>query len=105
MTPPFGLHGKITATVGNGDALADLLLEAAAGLESVPGCLLYMVSRDPSHAEAVWVTEAWVDREAHAAALQLDSVREQITRAMPIIARPPEGTELRPVGGKGVDLR
>ena len=34
MAEPFGLHGKITATQGNGDALAALLLEAAAGLEA-----------------------------------------------------------------------
>ncbi len=104
MAEPFGLHGKITATKGNGDALVELLLAAAAGLESFPDCLLYLVSRDPSEPEAVWVTEVWTDREAHAASLQLEAVREQITRAMPMIAKPPEGTELRPAGGKGVDL-
>ena len=104
MAEPFGLHGKITATQGNGDALAALLLEAAAGLESVPDCQLYLVSRDPAEPEAIWVTEVWTDREAHAASLQLDAVREQIARAMPMIAKPPEGTELRPAGGKGVNL-
>jgi quinol monooxygenase YgiN len=104
MAEPFGLHGKITATTGNGDALADLLMEAAAGLEAFPGCLLYLVSRDPDDADAVWVTEVWTDRSEHAASLQLDSVKAQIARALPIIAGPPEGRELRPVGGKGVAL-
>ena len=76
MAEPFGLHGKITATQGNGDALAALLLEAAAGLESVPDCQLYLVSRDPAEPEAIWVTEVWTDREAHAASLQLKAVRD-----------------------------
>ena len=57
MAEPFGMHGKITVTKGNGDALVELLLAAAAGLEELPDCLLYLVSRDPSEPEAVWVTE------------------------------------------------
>ena len=103
MAEPFGLHGKITATQGNGDALAALLLEAAAGLEAFRTASS-VVSRDPAEPEAIWVTEVWTDREAHAASLQLDAVREQIARAMPMIAKPPGGTELRPAGGKGVNL-
>jgi quinol monooxygenase YgiN len=104
MAEPFGLHGKITATEGNGDALAALLMEAAAGLEAVAGCLLYLVSRDPENPDAVWVTEVWTDRSEHAASLQLESVQAQIARALPIVAAPPEGRELRPLGGKGIDL-
>jgi hypothetical protein len=35
--------------------------------------------------DGVWVTEVWESEAAHAASLQLDRVKEQIARAMPIL--------------------
>lgn len=98
----YGLCGKIVATPGQGDVLAGHLLEAAAALEDVPGCRLYMVSRDPADAEAVWVVEVWQDVEAHRASLELEAVQQLIARARPIIAAMGERFELEPIGGKGL---
>ena len=39
------MHGRIVAQPGKGDQLAEMLLEAAPGLEPNPDCLLYVVSR------------------------------------------------------------
>jgi quinol monooxygenase YgiN len=43
------------------------------------------VAVDDSDADGVWVTEVWESAEAHTASLQLDRVRDQIRRAMPIL--------------------
>ncbi len=100
--PQYGLVGKIVAKPGEGDALAGHLLEAAAALEEVAGCHLYVVSRDSVDPDAVWVTEVWESTEAHRASLELVAVRDLIARARPVIARMGERFELRPLGGKGL---
>jgi quinol monooxygenase YgiN len=103
MTEPlYGMHGRIVARPGHGDELASILLEAAAGLEANPGCLLYVVSRSADDPDSVWVTEAWTDRAAHAASLEDKGARALISRARPIIASFADRAELRPEGGKGL---
>jgi quinol monooxygenase YgiN len=102
MSEPYGRHGRITAQPGQGDALANLLLEAADSLRDLDDCRLYVVSRSPDEPDAVWVTEAWASREAHAASLTDERTKAQIQRALPLIAGMSEATELRPIGGKGL---
>ena len=101
MTAKYGAHNRFTAQPGGGDALARILLEAAGGLRGNHACLLYLVSRSPDDPDVVWVTEVWTDRTAHDASLQGENVREAIQRARPLIASI-AGTELRPLGGKGI---
>jgi quinol monooxygenase YgiN len=98
----FGLCGNIVATPGNGDALAAHLLHAAAALEDVAACQLYLVSRAPDDPDTLWVFEVWDDAAAHQASLDLPAVRLLIGQARPIIAGMPQRIELRPVGGKGL---
>lgn len=101
----YGLCGRIVATEGNGDTLAGDLLDAAAALENVEECLLYIVSRDPVETDAVWVVECWDSADAHRASLELSAVQALIARARPIIASMGDRGELQPVGGKGLDPR
>lgn len=103
MTERYGLHGSLRAKTGQGDALADLLLEAAASLNSNTDCILYLVSRAPDDNEVVLVTEVWTSREAHDASLQDAAVKALIQRGMPLIADMPTSTEFVPAGGKGLD--
>jgi quinol monooxygenase YgiN len=98
----YGMHGRIVAQPGHGDELAAILLEAAAGLQANPGCLLYVVSRSADDPDSIWVTEAWTDRAAHAASLEDEAARALIARARPIIAAFADRAELRPEGGKGL---
>ena len=98
----FGLHGKLIAVPGKGDELAELLLEAARGLESLPQCQLYLVSREAADKDVIWVTEVWSSREVQRESLTLDNVRDLITKARPLIADISEQTELIPDGGKGI---
>jgi len=93
----FGLIGKMRAVPGQREALIALLLE---GTRNMPGCLSYIVARDP--ADGIWITEVWDGRESHAASLRLSEVRSVIERARPLIAGFERGHETEPVGGVGL---
>lgn len=95
----YGLIGKMTAKPGQRDALTAILLE---GIATLPGCLSYVVAHDPVHADTLWITEAWVSQEAHAASLSLPAVRAAIARARPILAGMEQVATTIPVGGTGV---
>ena len=99
----YGLHGKLTATAGNGDKLAAILLEAWRLVSTAKGCRLYMVSKDNTDPEAVWITEAWDSKEDHDNSLQVAGVKELISQAMPLLnGRPEKGQELEILGGAGI---
>jgi len=53
----YGLIGKMTAVAGERDALAAILLD---GTHAMPGCLSYVIARDPADENALWITEVWV---------------------------------------------
>jgi quinol monooxygenase YgiN len=96
----FGMHGCFKAQPGRGDELAAILLEAAESMRANDACLLYVVSREDP--DTIWVTEAWTDREAHDASLDAPGAKDQIARAMPLIAGIDGRAEYEPLGGKGV---
>ena len=100
----YGLHGSLRATDGQGEALAELLLEAAHSVDGQDGCLLYLVSRAEDDPELVWVTEVWTDRAAHAASLQHPATTAMISRGRPLIAGMGDRSEFVPVGGLGLTL-
>ncbi|MBC5774311.1 antibiotic biosynthesis monooxygenase [Pontibacter sp. KCTC 32443] len=103
MTTRYGLHGKLSATEGNRDKLAAILLEAAKLVSTAKGCQLYLVSIDKDDNNAVWVTEAWDSKEDHDNSLKVAGVRELIAQAMPILAGPPQkGQVLEILGGAGI---
>jgi len=99
----YGLHGKLVAQEGQGQALANILLEAAALMENAKGCHLYMISHEESTPDIVWITEIWDSKEDHDNSLSVPGVRELIGKAMPIMAGQPErGQELLIKGGLGI---
>ncbi len=95
----FGLIGKMIATEGNRDELVAAMKESTA---EMPGCLSYVVAEDPHDANAIWITEVWVDEASHQASLQLEPVQRAITRARPVIAGFGERFETRPLFGVGL---
>jgi quinol monooxygenase YgiN len=99
QTAMYGLIGKFTSADGKRDELIGYLLE---GLRDMPGCLSYVVASDPADANAIWITEAWVDAASHKASLGLPSVQEAIRKARPIIAGMESIAETQPVGGHGL---
>ncbi len=97
----FAMYAKFQAQPGQGDALARILLEAAAQSEAVEGCELYIVNAAAEDPDTIWVTELWSDAEAHAASLRNEDTHALIGRARPLIASV-EPIKLRPLGGKGM---
>jgi len=95
----YGLIGKMRAVAGQRDALISILLE---GTGTMPGCLSYIVAKDPADSGAIWITEVWDSRESHAASLRLPAVQAAIARGRPLIAGFDSSIETEPIGGAGL---
>ena len=95
----YGLIGKMSATAGNRDALASILLE---GTGEMPGCLSYIIANDPADPDALWITEVWDSPESHKASLKLPSVQQAIAKGRPLIAGFSNRVETEPLGGHGL---
>ena len=94
----YGLIGQIVAVPGKRDELADIL----AGMGSMPGCLGYIVAKDSSDPDALWVTEVWESPQAHADSLSLPEVQDAIAKGRPLIAGFATRVETEPIGGIGL---
>jgi quinol monooxygenase YgiN len=97
--PMYGMIGKITATAGQRDALAAILLE---GTGSMPGCLSYIIALDPADADALWITEVWDNQASHQASLKLPAVQAAIAKGRPLIVGFSNRVETTPIGGQGL---
>jgi quinol monooxygenase YgiN len=95
----FGLYSKIRSQAGQRDDLVAVLLDAAAVLQQVSGCQLYIVSVSATESETVWVTEAWRSQADHEASLTREDIRPILMRGRPLIAGF-ERIEIKPIGGK-----
>ncbi len=95
----YGMIGKMLATPGDRETLLALLMESSGAM---PGCLSYVVAKDATDPDAIWVTEAWTAKEAHDASLSLPAVQAVIARARPFIAGFGDRYETEPVGGHGL---
>ncbi len=95
----YGLIGKMLSVEGAREELLQIML---GGMGKMPGCLSYVIARDPADPNALWVTEVWVSRELHQGSLQLPAVQDTIGRARPLIAGFGERFETEPVGGFGL---
>jgi quinol monooxygenase YgiN len=98
----YSVNGKISALEGNGEALKNILLEAANEMEQVQGCHLYIVGMDHEDKDSVYVYEVWESAEAHKASLSLPVFQKLITSARPIIKEMTSYPELKIYGGKGL---
>ena len=94
-----GSIGKMTAVEGKRDELIAILLQ---GTKEMPGCLSYIVAKDPADATTLWVSEVWEDQASHKASLSLPAVREAIAKGKPLIARFDQSAVTEPVGGHGL---
>src|SRR5271170_2953308 len=68
----------------------------------MPGCLSYIVAKDPADATTIWVTEVWEDRASHKASLSLPAVREAMAKGKPLIAKFDQSVITEPAGGHGL---
>ncbi len=103
--PYHGVSGRLLAKPGKGKELLDILLDAARGMETVPGCLCYIVGTDEIKPDTVHVYEVWTDAAAHRASLNMPVFQTLIERARHIIAGMENDPDLRIHGGKASALR
>lgn len=95
----YGLIEKIVATEGGRDALIEVLLEVS---RDMPGCLSYVIAKDSTEANAIWVTEVWDGPHSHGAAQALPAVQAAITRSRALIESFGGMTVTEPMGGHGL---
>ena len=95
----YGLIGKMIAVPGERDSLIAALLDGIAGM---PGCLSYIVAKDPGEEDAIWVTEVWESEASHQASLSLPSVQAAMAKGRPLIKGFGERHVTVPVGGQGL---
>src|SRR3982750_2429619 len=67
-TKMYGLIGKMTSFEGKREDLIKTLIEGVSGM---PGCLSYVVAKDPTDKNSIWITEVWDSKDSHAASLKL----------------------------------
>ena len=96
----YGLIGKMIAVAGERDALAAILLD---GTHAMPGCLSYVIARDPADDNALWITEVWDSQTSHKASLSLPAVQSAIAKGRPLIAGFSNRVETVPIGGYGIE--
>jgi quinol monooxygenase YgiN len=101
----YGMNGKFVVQEGKRDQLAEILSQAAVMVGQMPGCHLYIVGEDLADQITLWVTEIWDDQETHETSLRDERVRLLIQQAMPLLASPPVGSELKVIGGHGLAKR
>ena len=95
----YGLIGKFIAQDGKRDDLIGALVTASTAL---PGCLSYIVARDPSDANTLWVTEVWDSQESHIASLKLPAVQAVIAEVRAWIGGIERVATTEPIGGHGL---
>jgi quinol monooxygenase YgiN len=93
-------YGKAVAREGRGEALAELLLAAAADLDGDPGCELCLVNRQVGEPEVIWVTELWRSQDDLDASLEKIRGSDQVASVMQLVGDW-EMIELELLGGKG----
>ncbi|MFJ5899652.1 putative quinol monooxygenase [Streptomyces sp. NPDC093064] len=102
MIATYGFNATLTARLGMGDGLVDLLLT---GLnEGSPGasehCVDYLVSRSASDPDVVHVTEGWTSEEDHHRLFAGEAAQALVAQIGGLLAKEPEYTDYVPVRGK-----
>lgn len=96
----WGLIVKMTAASGKRDQLIRIISESAVYM---PGCLSYVVAKDSSEENTIWVTEVWENMASHDASLSLPAVKNAIPQAKGIVTGFEKMAETAPVWGVGLD--
>lgn len=79
----YGLIVRLMLHPGKRDEMIEILQASAAGM---PGCLSYVLAKDKSDQDVLWVTEVWDQEESHHASLALPTVKAAVPRAKPLVA-------------------
>jgi quinol monooxygenase YgiN len=93
----FANVGKLGVKLGTREQLVEILTRPS-GAMGQHGCLLYEVGINDDEPDMVFVSELWESRAAHAASLELESVRAAIAEAMPLLSGDTDGYRFEVIG-------
>ena len=94
-----GLIGKMLVAPGQRETFIPILL---AGVRNMPGCVSYVVAKDATDDNALWITEVWDSKASHEGSLSLPAVKEAIAKGRRMIAGFGHQSVTVPVGGHGL---
>jgi quinol monooxygenase YgiN len=92
----WGRIAKTTVVPGKRDEMIGILKASAADMQ---GCLSYIVAKDATDQNAIWVTEVWESMASHDASLSLPAVKSAIPRAKAMVANFERTAVTSPVWG------
>lgn len=69
---------------GERDNVIEIMSRSNPALKDI-GCLVYEVGGRDDDPDTIYVTEIWESEEAHASSLDLQSVKDTIAAAMPLL--------------------
>ena len=95
----WGFIAKITLFPGKRDEMIEVLKESAGDM---PGCLSYVVAKDATDENAIWVTEVWDSMSSHEASLSLPAVKNAIPRGKALVSKFEKIAVTSPVWGAGL---
>lgn len=95
----FGFIVKLSAITGQRDALIKVLVE---GTSNMPGCQSYIVAKDSTDQDGIWITEVWDSQQNHRASMSLPAVQQAMAKGKPMIAKFGDPIITEPVGGFGL---
>ena len=87
----FSVYGRMTALPGRRDELIAVLLDGFRAGGDDSGLLTYSINEAFDDPDTLWLTQLWIDKDAHDATTRSESVAA-VTRQVPaLLARQPEG--------------
>ena len=95
----YGLIAKLIIAPGKRDEMIAILKDSAANM---PGCLSYVVAKDATEENTLWITEVWDNASSHDASLQLPAVKTAIPLAKGLITGFEKVAATTPVWGAGL---
>ena len=95
----YGMIAKITAVAGKCDEFIEVLTNSTSRM---PGCFSYVVAKDATDSDVIWVTEVWDSAASHEASFSLPEVKSAVSEARSMVARFERIAITAPVGGVGI---
>lgn len=102
MQSYYTLINKLITKPGKRDDVIQLLLESGKPFQGHPSCIHYLVFKDSSDPNVIWVEDAWTNKEDHTAALSQPEMKPYIAKTIPLLEGMPEQHEIYFAGGKGL---
>ncbi|NUS15565.1 MAG: hypothetical protein HOY69_29925 [Streptomyces sp.] len=87
----FSVYGRMTALPGRRDELIAVLAEGFRAGGDDSGLLTYSISTALDDEDTIWLTQLWVDKDAHDATTRSEPVAAVSRRVPALLAGQPEG--------------